>query len=103
MLECRGGDNFTKGEDAEAFLYTLRNYSQQDAPGHAYQQVAKFSQYGRTDQTMGRYLLKFDVLQREAAARVIMGWPFPDVFASILCMRNASLSRTEKSLLLASV
>ena len=52
---------------------------------------------------MERRLPEFDVSRRKAEARGIMGRTFPEGFASISRMQNSALSRTGKSLLLASV
>ena len=96
-----GGDAFSRGSAAETNSKILRNFFLSGALGHVYQRVAKFSERKRTDQTAERYLLEFDVTRGEAEGRAIMGGAFPDGFVSILRMRNSSLSRTEKSLLLA--
>ena len=62
------GNNCVQGEGAGSILETLRNYSQPGTLGHVCRQVAKFSQYTRTGHTMGRYLLEYDILRREADA-----------------------------------
>ena len=50
---------------------------------------------------MGDYLGRFDPLGREAESRTQMGGSFPEAFVSGLRMQDASLSRTDKSLVLA--
>ena len=62
----------------------LRNYFQPDALDRIYQQATKFSRNTRADRPMQRYLLQFDVLRRNAEAKVIMGGAFPDACVSIL-------------------
>ena len=47
------------------------------------------------DQTMGTFLMEFDLLRGRAEAR--------KAIVSILCVRNAALSKNEKSLALASI
>ncbi len=42
------------------------------------------------------------MLRQEAEARMIMGSGFPDEFASAICMRNAALTKNEKTIVLAS-
>ena len=76
---------------------------QLDALGDVNRQVAEFSRNKRPGRTMGRYPLELDVLPRKAQAGEIAGGPFPDGCASIVRMQNAALSRSGKSLLLASV
>ena len=45
---------------------------------------------------------QFDPLPRKAESRLQMDGSSPETFVSILCMQNASLARTDKSLVLAS-
>ena len=52
---------------------------------------------------MDTYLLEFEMLRQRAEARFDMGTGFPDEFASVLCIQNAALSKTEKQLVVASV
>ena len=53
------------------------------------QEVAKFTNYKRTDKTMDVYLMKFNVLREKVEARVVMGSGFPDESASFFSMQNA--------------
>ena len=52
---------------------------------------------------MGRYLLEFDILRRQAEAKVATRGALPDGFVSISRMQKAALPSTSKSLLMASV
>ena len=52
---------------------------------------------------MDGYLVRLDLLHRKAESKIKTGWVFPQVLAPALCMQNASLSRSEKSLVLACV
>ena len=47
---------------------------------------------------MDAYLMEFEVLRKKAEARVVIGGWFPDEFASMLCMHNASVSENLESL-----
>ena len=58
--------------------------------------------FRRTDQNPDAYLMEFDMLLQKAEARMIMGSGFPDEFVSVLCVRNAALTKNEKRLALAS-
>ena len=52
---------------------------------------------------MDVYLMEFDVLREKEEARMATGSGPPEKSASILCMQNAALSKSEKSLTLASI
>ena len=54
------------------------------------QEVAKFMNLKRADQTTDAFLMEFDVLREKADARMEMGSGSPDEFASTLCMQDAS-------------
>ena len=47
--------------------------------------------------------MEFDFLGPKAEARMSMGPGFPGEFASVLCMQNASLTKNERQLVIASV
>ena len=59
--------------------------------------------FRRTTQDMDAYLLELEMLRQWAEARFDMGTGFPDEFASALCIQNASLSKNERQLAIASV
>ena len=82
-----GGDTFPQGEDADTISETLRNYCRPDTIDYVYQQITKFSRYKRTDQTVERRRLDFDVLRHDAEARVITGGSFLDRSVSIFARR----------------
>ena len=98
-----GGDSALRGADVGSIWKVLRTYFQSDAIGRICQQETKFSQSKRAHQYMGRYLLEFEFLLREAGARVFTGGASPHVYVSISRMQNAAPSRNGKSLLLAGV
>ena len=86
-----------QGKSVQNISNLLRDHIALNALRHIDQQVVKFLQYRRTDQTMAGYLLEIGISRRKAEARVRIGAAFPVAFVSALVMQNASLSRTEKS------
>ena len=91
-----GGGTLTWGADVEALVQTVRNNFQSGVLGHVYQQVAKFLQCERGDQTMGSRPLKFDVLRRKAEAGVVPERPLRIVL-SPSCARRMRPSLGPKS------
>ena len=80
-----GGDSFMEGVAATEVLQVLKQYFLPDASDHVYQDVWKFLHHKRTDQTMERFLLEFDLLRNKAERKIQVGFRFPDAFISILC------------------
>ena len=62
-----------------------------------------FQDFKRAGQNMGTYFMDFDMLRQKAGARMLAGNGSPDEFGSALRMRNAVLSKSEKTLVLASI
>ena len=60
------------------------------AIGAIFQDVVKFMNFKRGDQSVDTYLMEFDVTRMEAEARMLMGGGFPDEFASVPRTRNAT-------------
>ena len=52
------------------------------------QQVMRFTNYRRTDQSIDEYIVEFDLLRRKAESKMEVGAGFPGRFASILRMSN---------------
>ena len=52
---------------------------------------------------MNVYSIEFDVLRDRAEARMAPGSGFQDVFASVICMQDAALSKNGKPLALAGI
>ena len=98
-----GGDSFMDGVAAMEVLQVLKQYFLPDASGHVYQDVWKFLHHKRTDQTMERFLLEFDLLRTKAEREIQRGFQFPDSFISALCMGNAMLTSNHKTLVMAAV
>ena len=98
-----GGDSFMEGVAVTEVLQVLKQYFLPDASDHVYQDVWKFLHHKRTDQTMERFLLEFDLLRAKAERKIQVGFRFPDSFISVLCMGNGSLSAHQKTLVMASV
>ena len=91
------------GVDVDTVIAVLRQYYLPDALDQVFQEVAKFLNYKRTDQLMERFLLEFQILHTKAERRIQSGFQSPDAFVSVLCMHNASLSTSQKYLIMASV
>ena len=69
------------------------------APGAA----GSVSHAERATQTMDEYLARFESSPRKAGAEMQSDWAFPEVPAPALCMQNAPLPLSRKSLVLAAV
>ena len=98
-----GGDSFMDGVNVAEVLQELKQYFSPDASDHVHQDVWKFLHHKRTDQTMERFLLEFDLLRTKAERKIQIGFRFPDSFISVLCMGNACLTSHQKTLVMASV
>ena len=98
-----GGDSFMDGVAVIEVMQVLKQYFLPDASDHVYQEVWKFLHHKRTDQTMERFLLEFDLLRTKAERKIQTGFRFPDSFISVLCMGNAGLTSHQKTLVMASV
>ena len=68
----------------------LRERPAPDAIDSFYQDVRKFMNFQRTDQTMG-------VLREKAASRMVLGSGSPAKVASVLCAHNAASTTNAKS------
>ena len=90
-------------DGVECILKILRNRFAPDKIDCIFQDIYKFSHFKRTTQDMDTYLLDFEMMRQRAVARFDMGAGFPDEFVSVLCITNASLSKNEKQLIMASV
>ena len=90
-------------DGVEAILKILRHRSAPDKIDCIFQDIYKFPNFKRTTQDMDIFLLEFEMLRQRAEARFDMGAGFPDEFVSVLCITNASPSKNEKQLVIASV
>ena len=111
-----GGAAVMAHDGAEEILEISHAYYAARAADSVYQETAWFLQFKRTTQTMDEYLVHFDSLRGKAGypesgyatkrvhnMKIGRGGAFPELLASVLRMKNASLPRPEKSLALASV
>ena len=98
-----GKDVVGNMDGVEAILKILRHRFAPDKIDCIFQDIYKFSNFKRATQDMDTYLLEFEMLRQRAEARFDMGAGFPDEFVSVLCITNASLSKNEKQLVIASV
>ena len=69
----------------------------------SYQNAARPLQFERTTQTTDEYFMRFDLLRWKVESKMLMGGAFPETCASVTYVRNATLSRPEKLLMLSSV
>ena len=79
-----------------------RDHFAPDAADAIHRGLAPPTHSKRTDRATDVYLFEFEV-RRKAAVMMAMGGAFPEVFVSILRMRNAASSKREKSAVLASI
>ena len=91
------------GVEVAGVLQVLKQYFSPDASDHVYQDVWEFINQKKTDQTMERFLLEFDLLRTKAERKIQKGFQFPDSFISALCMGNAMLTSNQKTLVMAAV
>ena len=91
----------TMGKDV-AIMRILRLRFAPDKVDSIFQDIYKFTNFKRTTQDMDTFLLEFEMLRQRAEARFDMGMGFPDEFVSVLCISNASLSKNERQLVVAS-
>ena len=62
------------GVEVAEVLQVLKMYFLPDASDHVYQDVWKFLHHKRTDQTMERFLLEFDLLRTKAEREIQRGF-----------------------------
>ena len=80
----------------------LRGHFAPDAADAVYQEGVRILRFKR-DQSMEVFLVGFDVLRQEAYPRMQLGGGFHEAVASVLCMHDASLSKSEEPLVLARI
>ena len=88
-------------EGAKQIIELLPGYHAPDDAGSVYRKAVCFLQPKPAARTMDGYLALSDLLRRRAESKMQIGEALPEVFASAPRMRNASISRLEKSLALA--
>ena len=98
-----GGDTFMDGVEVAEVLQELKQYFSPGASDHVYQDVWEFIHHKKTDQTMERFLLEFDLLRSKAERKIQTGFQFPDSFISALYMGNAMLTSHQKTLVMGAV
>ena len=93
-----GSDQLMEPDAAAKVLQMLRDYFSPAALDMPYQDVAYFLHFKRTAQKLGDSLAKFALPPHEAKSPTQLG----GLTRSWVRLHNASLPRTEKSLVLAS-
>ena len=94
---ARGNRELLEPDRAHLAPGVLRDYVAPYALDAVYQHVVRFSGFKRTTQAMDDYLAKLDLLRRMAGKRMLHGGASPKAFFAVLSLRNASLSRADKS------
>ena len=97
-----GSGHIVDTEGATKILRVPNDYFAPGAVDTINRVIARLLQFKRTAQTLDEYLVRHDLLRRKAESRMHMGGSPPETFAPILCMHTASLTRSDKSLVLAS-
>ena len=95
---AEGGDILDHSDGVSGILDVLRNCLAPEAVDAIRQQVMRYARCRRADQSIGEYVVEFDLLRRRAESKMEMGAGSPDQFVSILRMDNAALARHEGSL-----
>ena len=92
-------------DGTEMILNILRKYLEPEAGDSVYQEVARFSQFERADQTRNVFLVESDCLCRKAESTKQMGGLLPPPRSICFCDAHAERRRiaTWKSLVSASV
>ena len=91
-----GKDSISNVDGVAQILRILRERFAPEAIDSVFKDVVKLLYLRRTDQRMDTYLPEFDMLQRKAEARMLMGSGFPDESVSAPCMQNAALPKTRR-------
>ena len=91
-----GGDQIADQEGVMEIAKLSHGCPARDAADSVHQEVACLLRFNRAARPMDEYLARFDVLRRNADSEMRMGLDSPEVLA--ICMRRASLSWSEKSL-----
>ena len=79
----------------------LAGYVSPDVADSVYQEVARLLQFKNATQTTDKFVARTELLRRGAESEMQMGGARPRTFESALCLQNASLPRSHKSLVLA--
>ena len=95
-----GKDVIGNNDGVMHILNILRDRFAPDRVDCIFQDIIKFMNFKKTTQEMDTYLLEFDILRQKAEARMPMGTGFPDEFASVLCIQNANLTKSERQLVM---
>ena len=96
-------DYIGNNDGAQRILRISRERFAPDTIDPNHRDVAKFMNFKRADQTMGTYLLEFDMLRKQAESRMLMSSGFPDELASASCAHNAAFPKSKESLVLAGI
>ena len=73
-----GGDHLGDQGGVARILEILRRHISLGAADVIYQQVVRFSQCRRADQSMAEFIAEFDLLRREAGSKIEMSTGFPE-------------------------
>ena len=98
-----GGDVIGDTGGVARILLISREEFAPDAYDCIFQDMVQFLYFKRAGQNMDTYPEEFDMLRKKAAARMLMGSGLPGGFVPSAGMRNAALTKNEKTLVLASL
>ena len=74
-------------------LDILGDYFAPEAADAIHQQVTRFTQYRRANQSIREFTVEINFSRREVGSKMEMGAGFPEQFAPIMPMNNAGLYR----------
>ena len=82
-MTSKKGHNLHNNGDRQ-ILEISRKQLAPDAADAIFQEVVRLAHYGRTDQSMGAFLLEFHAHWRKSEAGMVMGGGFPEEYFPIL-------------------
>ena len=97
-----GGSYLDNRHRVARILEILGDYFAPEAAGAIHQQVTRFTQYRRANQSIREFTVEINFSRREVGSKMEMGAGFPEQFAPIMPMNNAGLYRRGGSLVMAS-
>ena len=102
VCPAEGGGALDRHDGLSRILDFLRMFFAWRAVGAIHRPMALFANCLRSGQSVDEYFAEFDLLRRKAAPKLAMCAGYPERPISTLRMKNAALSRREKSLAMAS-
>ena len=91
-----GSDSLVRSDGVSKILNSLRNYLSPEAVDAIRRQMMRRMRFRRADQSVGEYIVEFDLLYREAEPDLEMGDGFPGQSVLILRTADAALTRHDE-------